>query len=571
MNKKSWFLLIFVLAFSFVLAACSDSTSNDGDDDEKDTADANEEGINEDGSITYAVDQAPEGLFIDGFAGSAIDSQINDFIHQDMTTVNADMEYEPNLATWETEDNQVYTFTLEEGVTWHNGEELTMEDWQFALEVIADEDYDGPRYNYVQEIEGADEYRKGEADTISGFEIEDDYTAVITFKEAKVNNLENLWTTPMPKKELEDIPVADMSSAEEVRETPVGLGPFKVKEVVQGEYVSLERFDDYWEGKPKLAEILIKVVDPSLTQGALQNGEIDLMEIRPDDVAELEQVENIRVEEQEGLGYSYVGFRFGHFDDDEGTAVADYDKYESKELRQAMFYALDREALVDSYLAGKATIVNTPVPSVHWIAADESELTQYNYDPEKAGELLDEAGYKDTNDDGYREDPDGEEFVVKFAHYAGPAAFEGRTQAIMQNWEDVGIKTELSTGQLIEFNTYNDMKDNDDENIEVFFGAWTVGSDPDPSGLWHSTSEWNYGRWVNEDSDDLLEDGLSEDSFDEDYRQDVYVEWQKVFNEELPGLPLWENLDLYGINERVEGVTIDANGLRDFHEWYVTE
>src|SRR5690625_4963136 len=244
------------------------------------------------------------------------------------------------------------------------------------------------------------------------------------------------------------------------------------------------------------------------------------MEIRPDDVAELEQVENIRVEEQEGLGYSYVGFRFGHFDDDEGTAVADYDKYESKELRQAMFYALDREALVDSYLAGKATIVNTPVPSVHWIAADESELTQYDYDPEKAEELLDEAGYKDTNDDGFREDPDGEVFVVKFAHYAGPAAFEGRTQAIMQNWEDVGIKTELATGQLIEFNTYNEMKDNDDENIEVFFGAWTVGSDPDPSGLWHSTSEWNYGRWVNEDSDDLLEDGLSEDSFDEDYRQE---------------------------------------------------
>src|SRR5690625_3410481 len=302
-----------------------------------------------------------------------------------------------------------------------------MEDWQFALEVIADEDYDGPRYSYVQEIEGADEYRKGEADTISGFEIEDDYTAVITFKEAKVNNLENLWDTPMPKKELKDIPVADLSSAEEVRETPVGLGPFKVTEVVQGEYVSLERFDDYYKGKPKLAEVLIKVVDPSLTLGALQNGEVDLMEVRPDDVAELEEVENIRVEEQEGLGYSYVGFRFGHYDDDEGTAVADYDKYENKELRQTMFYALDREALVDSYLAGKDTIVNTSVPFVHWIGADESELTQYDYDPKKAKELLDEAGYKDTNDDGFREDPDGEEFVVKFAHYAGPAALDRKS------------------------------------------------------------------------------------------------------------------------------------------------
>src|SRR5699024_1523652 len=152
-------------------------------------------------------------------------------------------------------------------------------------------------YNYVEGIEGADEYREGKADTISGFEIVDDYTAKITFKEAAVNNLENLWDTPMPKKELEDIPVADMSSAEEVRETPVGLGPFKVKEVVQGEYVSLERFDDYWQGEPKLAEVLIKVVDPSLTLGSLQNGEVDLMEIRPDDVEELESVENVRVEE----------------------------------------------------------------------------------------------------------------------------------------------------------------------------------------------------------------------------------------------------------------------------------
>src|SRR5699024_4605551 len=236
----------------------------------------------------------------------------------------------------------------------------------------------------------------------------DDYTAVVTFKEAKINNLETLWTVPMPKKELEDIPVPDAASAKDVRAEPRGMAPSEAKDVGPGEYAGLERFDDYWQGKPKLAEVLIKVVDPSLTQGALQNGEVDLMEVRPDDVAELEEVENIRVEEQEGLGYSYVGFRFGHYDDDEGTAVADYDKYENKELRQAMFYALDREALVDSYLAGKATIVNTPVPSVHWIAADESELTQYDYDPEKAKELLDEAGYKDTNDDGFREDPDGE-------------------------------------------------------------------------------------------------------------------------------------------------------------------
>src|SRR5699024_136491 len=163
--------------------------------------------------------------------------------------------------------------------------------------------------------EGAEEYRDGDADEISGFEIEDDYNATITFKEAKVNNLENLWSTPMPKAELEDIPVEDMDASEEVRETPVGLGPFKVKEIQQGEdidaseevietpvrlgpfkvkdiqqgeYYALERFEDYWQGTPKLDEILIKVIDSSAIIGSLESGEVDFMEITPDDVDDLE-------------------------------------------------------------------------------------------------------------------------------------------------------------------------------------------------------------------------------------------------------------------------------------------
>src|SRR5699024_11660454 len=166
---------------------------------------------------------------------------------------------------------------------------------------------------------------------------------------------------------------------------------------------------------------------------------------------------------------------------------------------------------------------------------------------------------------------DGNEFVVKFGHFAGDSAFEGRAQAIIQNWEDVGIQTELATGELVEFNTFNEMKDNDDEELETFFDAWSVGSDPDPSGLWRSTAEWNYGRWVYEESDELLDDGLSEDAFDDDYRKDVYVEWQQLFNEELSGLPLWENMDLYGKNERLQDVVVGPNGPRDFHEWSITD
>jgi peptide/nickel transport system substrate-binding protein len=573
-KKRLLVFLAVLFSLSLVLVACgggSDDTSSEGDDNTEAPADDAEEGGSEEGgSITVGWDQEPEGLFVPGFASSIVDAQMNDYIHDDLWSVNDQMEYEPNIASWETDDNKVFHFTFEEGVKWHNGEELTVEDWQFALEVLADPDYEGDYYYMVQEIEGADEYRDGKADDISGFVIEDDYHATVTFKEKKINNLENLWDHVMPKKEMEDIPVADMDASPEVRENPVGIGPFKVKEIQAGEFVSVERFDDYWKGAPKLDEVLLKVIDPSLTIGALQNGEVDFMEIRPDDIDELEKTENIDIVEQKGLGYSYIGFRFGHYDKDAKTAVADFNKFDDKKLRQAMFYALDRQAIIDTYLNGVANIVNTPIPSVHWIAADESELTQYDYDVDKANELLDEAGYE-MGDDGFRTDPDGNEFVVKFGHYAGPSAFEGRSQAIMQYWEDVGIKTELATGQLVEFNTYNEMKDNDDEKLETFFGAWSVGTDPDPSGLWGSKEKFNFGRWVNEESDKLLADGLSEEAFDEDYRRDVYIEWQKLFNEELPGLPLWENMDVYGVNDRVQGYVVDATGPRDFEEWSVAE
>ncbi|MDS9201611.1 ABC transporter substrate-binding protein, partial [Streptococcus pneumoniae] len=90
------------------------------------------------------------------------------------------------------EDSKVFNFKFEEGVKWHNGEELTVNDWVFALETIADPDYDGPRYANVQTIEGAEAYRSGDADSISGIEVVSDYEVNITFDEARVNNLTNL-------------------------------------------------------------------------------------------------------------------------------------------------------------------------------------------------------------------------------------------------------------------------------------------------------------------------------------------------------------------------------------------
>ena len=576
MKRSALWVFMLMLLMTLVLAACSDDSTTTDTEGEKDKEEPNIEastGPKEGGIVTFGTDVAPEGIYDPAFSGSIVDSRIQEFMLDEIFTVNDELEYVPELATWEISDDKLtYTFSLQKGVKWHNGEELTVDDWVFALETMAHPEFKGPRYNYVEGIKGAKAKKEGKADSIEGIEVVDPYTVKITFEAVKVNNLENLWPSPMPKKHYEGIAVADLEESKQVRETPVGLGPFKVKKVVSGEYTELERFDDYWKGKPLLDGVIIKVIDPSLATGAFQNGEIDIMDIRPQSVKELSALANVRIEETTGVGYSYIGLRFGHRDQATLTNVADFEKFKSKELRQALLYALNRPAMIDAFLEGKAEVANTVIPRTFWIAANEADLNQYEFNQEKAKELLASAGYVDKDGDGFVEDPNGKPFKISFGHYAGPAAFEGRSQAIIQAWNDIGVKTELATGTLIEFNLYNEMKDNDDVALEAFFGAWTTGSDPDPSGLWANNAEWNFGRWVDAENQRLLDEGLSEAAFDKDYRKNVYVEWQKYFNEQLPAIPLWENLDLYGINKRLEGVHINAVGFQtDVYKWYVTE
>lgn len=574
MKKSALWSFMLMLVMVLFLAACNSDTSTqekEGDKEKDNSATTNE--ANEGGIVTFGTDQAPEGVFDPAYAGSVVDGYIQNFTMDGIYDVNDELEYIPHLATWEiSEDKLTYTFSFKKGVKWHNGEELTVDDWVYALETLANPEYEGPRFNYAENIKGAVAKKEGKADKIEGIEVVDPYTVKITFEKVKINNLENLWNYPMPKKHYEGIAIKDLEESKQVRENPVGLGPFKVKKVVDGEYSELERFDDYWKGKPQLDGVIVKVIDPSLATGAFQNGEIDIMNIRPQSVKELSALNNVRIEETTGVSYSYIGLRFGHRDKATLTNVADFDKFKSKELRQALLYAINRPAMIDAFLEGKAEVANTVIPRAFWIAAEESELNKYEYNAEKAKELLKTAGYVDIDGDGFVEDPNGKPFKISFGHYAGPAAFEGRAQAIIQSWNDIGVKTEMATGTLIEFNLYNDMKDNDDAALEAFFGSWSTGSDPDPSGLWGNNAEWNYGRWVDEQNQKLLDKGLSEEAFDKVKRMKTYVEWQKYFNEEVPALPLWENLDLYGINNRLQGVHINAVGFQtDVYKWNIKE
>lgn len=424
-------------------------------------------------------------------------------------------------------------------------------------------------FENVVNIDGAQAYHDGKAKEITGIKVVDDYNIQITFDKARVNNLENLWTYPMNRTEFNGMAVKDMMSSAQVRTKPVGLGPFKVVKVVPGESVEMERFDDYFAGKPHIEKVNLKVIDPSLTVGELKNDTLDMTSFHPSIIDQVSALDNVNAVKYPGVSYYYVGFKLGNWDGKKN--VADEPKYQDLKLREAMYYAINREEWVKAFFFGVGKPVNRPIPTNHWIAADNKDLEQFNYDPEKAKQLLDEAGYKDVDGDGFREDPKGKKFVVNFSHYAtSNPTFETRAKALTQYWEAVGLKSKLT---MTDANLYYDMLEKSDKSMEVFFGGWSTGSDPDPTPLWSSKALWNYPRWVNADSDKLLDQAIdmSVVGTDLDKRKDLYVQWQKLFMKELPALPIAELEETMAVNKRIQGVTFDVSGKNRPNVWWIKQ
>lgn len=572
MKKSAFWLVSVMLIMSLFLAACSKETANE----EPAEGDKPAGEVKEGGTVTFGYTQPFKGVLSYAYYEGEDDVNALQFMHEALIKTGDDLTPQPNLATWElSEDHMKLTFKLKEGVKWHDGEELTVEDMEYAWYLIADPTYEGARFANVAMIKGAQEYHDGTADTIEGIKVIDDYTIEVTVTEPSVNLLDNIWVYPEPKHYYGDISSKELPDSEQIRKNPIGVGPFKVKNIVAGEMIEFERFDDYWQGPAKLDGVVYKIIDGSLAQGLIQNGEVDVIEAPKDQWAAIKELPNVNAVEADAMSYSYIGFDWGHYDTEKGVVVSDNQKFQNKALRHAMAHAIDRQAFIDGFANGLGKPLNTPFPSVSWAKIDDSEINGYEYDVEKAKELLDEAGYKDVDGDGFVEDPEGKPFTVNFDAMAGAETSEARAQFIIQSWQAIGLNAKLNGGSLKDFNLFYDTIEADDPSVETFMGAWGLAADPDPAGIWLSTDKWNMWRWYSEESDELIKKGVTfpeDESMDiTEHRQTYYDEWQKLVNEELPIIFFEQRIDPWAINKRVQNVKVTPFGTDDFHLWAVTE
>ncbi|HBK0429356.1 TPA: ABC transporter substrate-binding protein [Staphylococcus pseudintermedius] len=563
-----WFLSLIVVV---VLSACG-KNGNETSNTSNKTGKSDAKG----GTLTVGIAEPPEGNFQSIFTGSTGDSNVIDFFNDSLIDVGDDLKIKPKILSWEKDKNDdlKYTFKVKKGIQWQDGNPFTINDWVFTLETLADPDYDGPRYSGVAVIQGAEEKRNGQADRISGIKKIDDYTAEITFKEHKANNLLELWTSaPISEKVFKDIPVKDMAKSDAVRKNPIGIGPYKVKRIVDGESVELVKNKDYWRGEPNIDNINLRVVEQTSMTQALENGDIDMATITAPIAKEIKDSgsENLQLLQAPSTSYAIVEFVLNDYDKKAQKIGEERPKYQDKKLRQAMAYAINRKEWIDAFYYGYGKPLNGLIPSAHWSGAKEGDVKEYKYDVDKAKQLLDEGGYKDKDGDGFREDPQGKPFVVNLKHYAGSnPTFEPRTAALKGYWEKVGLKTKV---EMEEFGKYSSDLEKSSKDMEVYFRTWQQGSDPDPSELYRSTALWNESRYNNPKADKILDEAVDTKVVgdDNDKRKEKYLEWQKIMAEDVPVIPIVELEDVTAVSSRVKNFEVSLKGSNPIYEWSVED
>ncbi|WP_087972474.1 oligopeptide ABC transporter substrate-binding protein [Oceanobacillus rekensis] len=616
MKKASFskWLLALMLVLLLVLAACSgDSDEDTGDsgatEDEGTEAETEEEDPAEDGLYSiddFEVDKMNAGEAIEGgtlnyglvsdtvfegilnrvFYEGNPDFEVLKFFDEDLLAIDNNFNYtQDGAAQWELTENEdgtvTVTISIRDNVNWHDGEPVKAEDLAFAYEVIGSPEYTGLRSYYIEDVVGMTEYNAGEADTISGLEIEDEKTLNITFNTANPSLLASgIWASPMPKHIFQDMDIADMPESDEVRVNPIGFGPFKVETITPGESVTYTANEDYWQGAPKLDGITLKVVDPTVVAQALETGEIDLVDSFPtDQFPDVEEkLTNVEFLGKIDEAYTYIGFKLGNWvpNDPEnpegaGEVVPDPDaKMADVNLRRAMWYAVDNDSVGEQFYNGLrwagTTLIIPAFPDYY-----DDTVEAPSYDLDEANRILDEAGYEDVDGDGIRENPEGEELTIGFASMSGGDTAEPIANYYIQAWAKAGLKVELVDGRLMEFNSFYDRVEADDDAIDIYQGAWGTGTDVDQNGLYGRTAAYNYSRYASEENDELLAAGASPESMDIEYRKDIYKQWQELMVEEIPVFPTLYRSKLVSANERVTDYSIQPSWNEKWHEVGVTQ
>ena len=428
----------------------------------------------------------------------------------------------PGLAdSWETsEDGLTWTFHLNKQAKWHDGEDVTSEDVAYTFNRILEEEQ-GLFIDYVSQIES--------------IETPDEDTVVFKTKDPSVQML-SMYVYILPKHIWEDVPAGETKSFE--NEPAVGTGPFQAVEWRKGQFARLEANPDYFRGAPHIDEIIFQFYDNDDTMvQAFRNGEVDYIQGIPINLFKsLENQEGIETNSAPDPGFTELGFNLY---EPSPEVIEEFDAPETSTghpalldptVREAINWAIDEEELTDKILQGEGIPGSTLVPPAlakYHLEIPESE--RQGFDPERSKELLAEAGWEDTNNNG-TVDRDGEELELRLFVRSEDKDSVTAGQFI-EDWfgeAGIGLETKAISDTALTDAIYA-------ADYDMFIWGW--GSDPDPDFILSVLScdqimGWSDTFWCNEDYTRMYEEQKTQLDLDE--RAATIKEMQRIAYEQNP-------------------------------------
>ena len=465
-------------------------------------------------------------------------------------------------------DNMSITYTMQVDVYWHDGTPLTLDDLVFAYYVIANPEYTGVRFTgAVSWVVGIVDYRNGNADHIAGLVLSNNNRTLTKYFDRfppEIVYTTSAWHAPLPRHIFEGMAVEDMPNSDAVRVNPIGWGPFMVEHIVAGESMSLVRNENFVWGVPYIERMVINRITPDLVPAAMEAGEFDFAPVHTEFFDQYQYpATNMRFMGFLGSHYRYITFRLGHWTsvetgeyNDEGEPITVmrnvYDpnrEMANVYLRRAMAYALDHKTLGETFYHGLRFPAGSFMSPMHIPYMDLS-VPMWHYNPERANQILDDAGFP-MGGDGYRTWPDGSDLTIVWATQEGPSA-EFYYMFYTQAWRAIGLRVVLWRDSFHHEFYLFDVLDVDDDNdeIHIYNHGWTAGTSPNPRGRWGHIF-WNPSRYNSPEWENILDRIESAAAWDDDYRRQVYSDMQWYLYNNVFFFPTTWGIGLQTINNRV--------------------
>ncbi len=492
------------------------------------------------------------GVFNPVLANELYDDQVTQCLFDYLIANDAEGVYHPDIATWElSEDRLTYTFTLQQGIKFTDGVELTAEDVAFTYAMMAHPEYDGPRSYAVDRLVGYEAYSAGETDVFEGIQVLDTYKISFTFQEGQASpaNIESFIYGIMPKHYYEKETYQEFA---DLADKPLGSGKFILESYELNEQITLTANADYWntDKRVKIGGISIVNVPEESILTSLESNAIDfgMLSASQDNYDALVAAEGITPVNFPGNGYTYLQFNTTR------------EKLSDVRVRQALMYALDREAFISNmYGEDLGSVGMAPISPVSWAFPDSSDLNAYAYDQAKAAELMDAAGWE-MGDDGYRY-KDGEKFTVSWLVYDDspwPGVLSGMAY---DSWKELGVDLVIEKMDFISVNARVSDPPPEEKDFDIYTMGFSLSIDPDPKGALFDADAYvaggfNASGFRDERSQELMNQGRAE--FDTEKRAPIYKEWAILQNELIPTVIIAYRNEIWGIRENVKNLTIDT-------------